>query len=107
MLLAQAIPLNKYISELKNLSLSNVEEIIEQIKRQHYSNLFYLPSIGAKGEYIVPLDFISQISIEELDMLKSDFNNNRIAILDQFGFYLFMFKLSFHFCRLPETQYRL
>jgi len=105
-LIAKAIPFKDYINELKELKVKNINETINKIKGQHYTNLFYLPKTKIKKDYIVPLDFVSQISREELDVLKPKISENRIETLDYFGFYLFVFKLSYHFCRLPEVQYR-
>jgi hypothetical protein len=61
----------------------------------------YFPPIN-NTEYIAFFDELSSVSNEELNALKIDIDRNRIACLDWFGYYLFMFKLSYHFCRLPE-----
>ncbi|MEP5611451.1 MAG: hypothetical protein ABJP45_04345, partial [Cyclobacteriaceae bacterium] len=57
-------------------------------------------------EYIAYLDDTSNITIEELGLLKENLSENRIASLDFFGYYLFVLKLSYHLCRLPEETDR-
>tara|TARA_R110000868_G_scaffold33567_8_gene121650 strand:- start:1186 stop:1809 length:624 start_codon:yes stop_codon:yes gene_type:complete len=105
-LLAKAIPLDEYILDLKKINVEKIDEKIIQIKKQFYSNLLYLPPTKNSKEYIVLLDDICQISRQELNNLMDDIPNNRIDVLDHFGYYLFVFKLSYHLCRLPEEHYR-
>jgi len=106
-ILAQAIPLKEYIKDLEKNQVNNLDEKVKQIRNQLYTNLLYLPpTLSSKEDYIVLLDGISEISIEELNSLLDDLPSNRIEVLDHFGYYLFIFKLSYHLCRLPESHYR-
>ena len=91
---------------MKKINVEKIDEKIIQIKKQFYSNLLYLPPTKNSKEYIVLLDDICQISRQELNNLMDDIPNNRIDVLDHFGYYLFVFKLSYHLCRLPEEHYR-
>lgn len=106
-MISKLIPLEEFVNDIKN-SGENIDEklISDNIKNQSYSNILYIPHTKEGIEYIVPLDEMSYIFIDELDDLKHDIEENRIEVLDYFGFYLFVFKLSFHFCRLPEENYR-
>lgn len=77
--------------------------IINALKNQEYSNVFYLPSNPVNGnEYVILLDNIfwqpSNILKEKLPQI----NEERFLSLNHFGFYLLITKLSYHFCRVPE-----
>lgn len=65
---------------------------------------FYLPADGVlEEEYVVMLDDVhsmpSNIFIEQTEKQK-------LFTLSMAGFYLFVFKLSVHFCRLQENVKR-
>lgn len=105
-LLAKLIPLERFVDSLKELEVENAAEILTQIKNQQFSNVFYLPITKDKTEYLAYLDDLSIIEKEELNALKDDISINRIESLDYFGYYLFIFKLSYHLCRLPEETER-
>jgi hypothetical protein len=104
--LAKIIPLNAFVASLKELEAANAADILTQIKNQQYSNILYLPATKEKNEYLAYFDDLSTIEKEELNALKEDILSNRIESLDYFGFYLFIFKLSYHLCRLPEETER-
>jgi hypothetical protein len=104
--LAKLIPLDAFVASLKELEVANAADILTQIKNQQYSNILYLPVTKEKNEYLAYFDDLSTIEKEELNALKEDISTNRIESLDYFGFYLFIFKLSYHFCRLPEETER-
>jgi len=103
---AKLIPLNKFVESLKELEVENAADILTQIKNQQFSNVFYLPPTKEKNEYLAYLDDFSILEKEELNALKDDIVINRIESLDYFGYYLFIFKLSYHLCRLPEETER-
>ncbi|TAF75975.1 MAG: hypothetical protein EAZ53_04615 [Bacteroidetes bacterium] len=105
-LICKLILFDDYKKVLLNLKPNNFNQIISDIKSQQFSNIFYLPPNSLNKDYIVFLDEIHNISIEELKMLKIDIDKNRISTLDFFGYYLFIFKLSYHFCRMPEVSHR-
>jgi hypothetical protein len=110
-LLAPIIPFDEFLQELKATQAYNqqkIKEIEQSVKDQLYSNVFYLPPIdnaGSKG-YICSLDEIFWIPSEEFQTYLTEINENRITSLDHFGFYLFILKVSYHFCRLPEEEDR-
>ena len=107
-MLAKLIPLDEFLKDVSELKPNaNIASLKNDITRQNYTNLFYLPQCKDGIEYIAFFDDISIISVSELDAMKEDFSENRIDVLDYFGFYLFVFKLSYHFCRLPEDDYRI
>lgn len=105
-IIAKLIPIEEFVASLKELAVENAAEILTQIKNQQFSNVFYLPPTKDKNEYLAYLDDLGTIDKEELNVLKEDIDTNRIASLDYFGYYLFIFKLSYHLCRLPEATER-
>jgi hypothetical protein len=98
---AKLFSLPDFKEGLVQYDIENSDVIIQRLKNQEYSNLMYFPPIN-NIEYVAYFDELSSVSNEELNALKNDINKNRIACLDWFGYYLFMFKISYHFCRLPE-----
>lgn len=105
-ILAKMIPFDAFVESLAELEVDNASNILNQIKNQQYSNVFYLPQSKNKVDYIAYFDDLSIIEIEELTALKEEINLNRIESLDYLGYYLFVFKMSYHFCRLPEETQR-
>lgn len=101
---APIIELDQYLDDLKSEGYSDAQiaSFLNTLKQQDFSNLFYLPKNEKNGkEYIVFFDKISWSPINEL--IKEDsLNNIRFISLSNYGFYLFILKLSYHFCRLPE-----
>ena len=88
------------------LAVENAADILTQIENQQFSNILYLPPNKEKNEYLAYFDDLSTIEKDELNALKEEIILNRIGSLDCFGYYLFIFKLSYHFCRLPEETER-
>ncbi len=74
---------------------------VESIKNQLVTTLFYIPdALGGLGEeYIAILDDIHSIPSSMLDLRG---RNRKLFTLNTLGFYLFIFKISVHFCRLRE-----
>jgi hypothetical protein len=105
-ILAKVIPFDAFVKSLDSLKVEDASNILTQVKNQQYSNLLYLPQTKDKVDYLAYFDDLSIVEVEELTALKEDITHNRIESLDIFGYYLFIFKLSFHFCRLPEETER-
>jgi hypothetical protein len=103
------IPFNSYIKNIElTLSKSIAENLASEIQSQRYSNLLYLPDrvYSENTGYVAHLDQISFISPYEIKVLKNSIQGNRISSLSQVAFYLFIFKLSYHMFRLPESPDR-
>lgn len=99
--MAPLLEMSEYLEEDPN------QEIIQGIKSQTTSNIFHLPPNHFNGkEYICHLDKAFWFPTDELNSYLSDLEQTRIASLDYFGYYLFLVKLSYHFCRLPEEKQR-
>lgn len=104
-LFAPLLILDDYLGELitAGQSQSQVEGFKRDVIAQHLSNIFYLPAFGdGEKERIALLDQIFWYPIDELALLVETINEDRLLSLSNFGFYLLAFKLSYHFCRLPE-----
>jgi hypothetical protein len=102
-LFAPLIDFNNYLSDLTEAghTKEKIEEFSKVVKSQMKTNIFYLP-IFQKKEYIVLLDNVFWFPTEELNSYIDKIQENRITSLSHFGFYLFILKLSYHLCRLPE-----
>lgn len=103
---AKLIPCEVFIESLNEIDIENSAHILTQIKNQQFSNVIYFPQNKNGADYIAYFDDLSVLELEELSALKSEIEENRIESLDYFGYYLLIFKLSFHFCRLPEDTHR-
>jgi hypothetical protein len=100
---APIIKLTKYENLLKEKGVA--PEILKQhlssIRNQYVTQMFYLPQGSIlEEEAIVLLDKINNCdsSIIERERLK----DMRLFSLSDYGFYLFLFKLSVHFTRVRE-----
>ena len=104
-LFAPLIDFNEYLADLEKAGYSK-DKIIsfsQNVKAQLRTNIFYLPVHFKEGkEYIVLLDNIFWFPTAELNSYIDNIDENRITSFTHFGFYLFILKLSYHLCRLPE-----
>ena len=106
---APIIPLSEFEKDLieKDFNRQKIESIFKQLKNQLYSNILYLPSPErAHNGFIVYLDQLFSLPNEEIVFLQKDLTKHRYQTLDNFGSYLMIVKLSFHFCRVPEEVER-
>ena len=104
--LAPLTPFADFVEELGTLLKGEkLERIIQGVISQIYSNVFYLPPVqSTNDDYVCFFDNVFWFPTEELNTFVADMPQNRIASLDYFGYYLFLVKLSYHFCRLPEEK---
>jgi hypothetical protein len=108
-LFATLIPLIDFCQDLEaeGFTEKNIKSIHSNLRQQLYSNLFYLPPNPIDGrEFVVFFDkTFWHPSIKFLEK-RERINEERFISLDHFGFYLFICKLSYHFCRVPEDCHR-
>lgn len=100
-LFAPIIELDEYVKNLKEdrFSEEQISEFVRVLKRQEHTNLFYLPANSKNGkEYIVFFDKITWRPISDIKQI----TESKYLSLSTFGYYLFLMKLSYNFCRLPE-----
>jgi hypothetical protein len=100
------VSLAKYHGLLKGnltgFSDAQIDSHINSIRAQEVSSLFFLPSNAKLGEdCIALLDRINNCDSRACDI--ADLLNNRLFTLSNYGFYLFLYKLSVHFSRLRES----
>jgi len=105
-ILAPVIDLNCFIEDLsKNdyFTRERLTSFLNELKLQRITNLFYISENNGGEEYIALLDKIFWFPTNELNDYIENINENKLFSLTQFGYYLFLLKLSFHFCRFPEA----
>lgn len=96
--------IQRYVKNNKK-SLEAVNSHIEDIKKQNISQIFYLPKGGSlENDSIVFLDRINNLPSNYFD--EEQIINNRAFSLSDYGFYIFLFKLSVHFTRVRENVHR-
>ncbi|MCB1782206.1 MAG: hypothetical protein KDJ34_19370 [Candidatus Competibacteraceae bacterium] len=103
---APIIRLERYTKLLKQSGLNDnsIEGKINAVKEQKVTTLFYLPKgNGLDDEYIAILDDLHTVP---LDAFKTLTEREKLFTLSQIGFYLFILKLSVHFCRFHENIVR-
>lgn len=104
-LFAPLINFNNYINDLRESGYSEdkIISFTNNVKSQLISNLLYLPLHNKEEkEYLIFLDKIFWFPTSELNSYTENLEENRISSLSHFGYYLFILKLSYHLCRLPE-----
>lgn len=115
--LACIFNLADYIKELekRNVSKNKIDSFIVDLKNNRISNLFFLPQkkVGNKillKESFVRFDINTTIPISDLNKNynKNYINKNgdRIFSFSNYGFYLFLIKISIHYCRFREGVFR-
>jgi len=92
---------NKLLSDT-SIAIEKVNSHIESIIKQRISNIFFLPRLNDDCEdSIVFLDRIFNVQNNYID--RDKLHQKRIFSLSNYGFYLFIFKLSLHYTRLHES----
>jgi hypothetical protein len=104
-LFAPLVDFKEYLLDLEKAGCKpeQIESFSNAVKAQLRTNIFYLPTNHKDGkEYIVLLDNVFWFPTTELNSYIDNIDENRISTLSHFGYYLFILKLSYHLCRLPE-----
>lgn len=96
--------IEKYVNSNKK-TIQAIDSHINDIKKQNISQIFYLPKgSGLENDSIVFLDRINNLPSGYFS--KNQILENRLFTLSDYGFYLFLFKLSVHFTRVRESVQR-
>ncbi len=95
------IRLSAYENMLSSEGTPGLSDHIAAIRQQKISNMFYLPEnqrLGSEG--IAMLDRINNCDLSAIDL--ASVLQGRLFTLSNYGFYLFLFKLSIHLTRIRE-----
>lgn len=99
---APIIKLSNYVMRLAaaNLNSEQIDSKLQAIRGQSVTTMFYLPAgAGLEDEYIALLDDLHTIPAYAFTTGQ---DHPKLFTLSMVGFYLFLFKLSVHFCRFHE-----
>jgi hypothetical protein len=100
---APLVPLQAFADLLERstaLSSEQIDSKIDSIRKQRITSLFYLPQgAGIDADHIAILDDLHNIPLQTFLNVAE---RTKLFTLGQMGFYLFLFKLSIHFCRFQE-----
>lgn len=105
-LFAPIVPLDVYVDDClkEGFTRDQIDSFLNVLRKQEYTNLFYLPPNPINQlEYFVRLDRIYWLPISQLNQTMQNLKDSRFLSLSQWAWYLFLVKLSFHTCRVPET----
>jgi hypothetical protein len=101
-LFAPMIRLSKYIERLRQVGESEqqIESRLNEVRRQHITQIFYLPeNTNVLEESMVVLDDVHAHPREDF----CNETGSKVFTLSQYAFYIFLMKLSIHFCRFNEN----
>ncbi|VVC76775.1 hypothetical protein AQUSIP_21010 [Aquicella siphonis] len=99
------VKIDNYEKLLRDAGLSEdrISSKIESIKQQRITSMVFFPKGGnLSGDYIANLD---DIHSQPLRCFISG-DKSKLFTLSQAGFYMFILKLSIHFCRFQEDVLR-
>ena len=99
---APIISLEKYRSVLRSNEITEdkINNHLSEVRRQKITSILYLPADSRIQESIVFLDKMYNIENHFID--RNTLAEHRLFSLSDYGFYLFLFKLSVHFSRIKE-----
>lgn len=100
----QDLLLRKYVETgLKNKE--SIMDHIQQIRNQYISHIFFLPAGGfLQCDSIALFDRVNNLPNNIVK--RSEIQQRRLFTLSDYGFYLFLYKLSIHFTRIRENIIR-
>jgi hypothetical protein len=109
--------LNEYIVLLKQNGIKDerIRTFISDLKSNRISNLFFFPEKKINNSIIIEESFVRfdlNTSLPVNSINSSNYNieyapnGDRLFSLSNYGFYLFLIKLSVHYCRFREGVFR-
>lgn len=82
-------------------TIQSINSHIADIRKQYISHIFYLPKGGKlENDSIVFFDRLNNCPSDSIE--SQSVPERRIFTLSDYGFYLFLFKLSVHFTRIRD-----
>lgn len=114
---ATIFSLDEYLLLLEkgNIGEEKVQSFVQSLKSNRISNLFYLPEKKNGEEVIIKESFVRfdlnvtlPAAIFDSDRYSKDYApiGDRLFSFTNYGFYLFLIKLSIHYCRFREGVFR-
>jgi hypothetical protein len=103
---APIITLDSYARLLlkKGITQQQIDDRFQSIREQRITTMFYLPRGGALDEeHVALLDDLHTIPAHAFERVPE---RKKLFTLSLVGFYLFLLKLSVHFCRFHEEVAR-
>lgn len=99
---APLISLDVFIGFLEKagLEVKQISDKITAIKEQKVSSLFYLPK--SKGIDVDSVALLEDVHSIPFTSFNARHDKQKLFTLSDVGFYLFLMKLSIHFCRFHE-----
>ncbi len=98
------INLDKFLNKLEIKKIASPQKIfqfVDSLKKQKISQIFFLPKSGKlQNDSFIFFDKIN--SCDNNRIPRNRLIQNKIFTLSNYGFYLFIFKLSIHFSRIRE-----
>jgi hypothetical protein len=101
------LKLSNFVEMLKKRQVASerITQVVNTIKKQEVSSIFYLPQGGnLEEEYIAILENVNNCDVRVVKL--EEVSKRRLFSLSNYGFYLFLFKLSIHFTRIREAVER-
>jgi len=99
--------LSAYVSLLERAGIDSnrIQAKVASIKEQKVTNIFFLPAgSGLKDDFIVLFDEAHTMPAKNFELEKE---KEKVFTLSLVGFYLFVLKLSVHFCRFNDKVDRI
>ena len=88
-------------AETGTKSIQSINSHISDIRKQYISHIFYLPKGGRlQDDSIIFFDRLNNCPADSIE--SQELSNRKIFTLSDYGFYLFLFKLSVHFTRIRD-----
>ncbi|MFK5975693.1 MAG: hypothetical protein QM493_04200 [Sulfurovum sp.] len=86
-----------------NKSQEQILNIINDIKKQKITSMFYLPKgVNLDEECVALFDKTSHCKRDDFFHLAQENNRKKLISFGNYGFYIFLIKLSIHFTRIHE-----
>lgn len=86
------------------LTQQQIDDRFQAVREQRVNTMFYLPKGGAlEEEHVALLDDLHTVPAHAFERVAE---RKKLFTLSLVGFYLFLFKLSVHFCRFHEEVAR-
>ncbi len=114
---ASVFSLSEYIEKLKakNINQKRIDSFVDDLKGNRISNLFYLPEKRNGKDIILEESFVRfdlNVTLPISNFTGDAYDNSyapegdRLFSFSNYGFYLFLIKLSVHYCRFREGVFR-